>query len=58
MNETGTLRAAHPETFKRFIVKGDSHTIGDFYRKVDGLTVWDWMAAMVNDQPEWKDILQ
>jgi hypothetical protein len=58
MDETGKLRSSHPDTFKRYFIKGASHTIGDFYRAVSGLTVWDWMSALVNDQPEWKDVLQ
>jgi hypothetical protein len=58
LDETDRLKSTYPDVFKRFIVKGESHTIGDFYREIESLTVWDWMTALVNDQPEWKDVLQ
>jgi hypothetical protein len=48
----------HPDTFKRYFIQGDSHCIADFYNQVNGITVWDWLDALVNDRPSWNDILE
>jgi Pectinacetylesterase len=55
---TGQIHQNHPETFKRYFIQGDSHCIADFYNQVNGVTVWDWLDALVNDRPGWKDMLE
>jgi hypothetical protein len=48
----------HPDTFQRYFIQGDSHCIADFYNQVNGVTVWKWLDALVNDRPGWNDILE
>jgi hypothetical protein len=55
---TGEIHERHPQNYKRFLVKGDSHTIVDYYQKVDGVRLWDWIAELVNDDPAWSEHLQ
>jgi hypothetical protein len=55
---TTQIHQNHPGRFKRYLVRGDSHCIADFYNQVDGITVWKWLDALVNDRSGWKDILE
>ena len=55
---TDQIHQNHPDTFKRYFIQGDSHCISDFYNQVNGITVWDWLDALVNDHTSWKDILE
>jgi hypothetical protein len=55
---TGQIHQNNPETFKRYFIQGDSHCIADFYNQVNGVTVWDWFDAFINDRPGWKDMLE
>jgi hypothetical protein len=48
----------HPDTFKRYFIQGNAHCIADFYNQVNGVTLWKWLDAFVNDRPGWDDILQ
>ena len=61
---TGELRAAHPDRYARFLIKGNSHTTyppllpaGPHYT-VDGVSVYDWIDGLVNDDPDWPDLLE
>jgi hypothetical protein len=56
--ETDQLQKDHSDVFNRFLAKGESHTIGDFYRKVNNVTVWDWLTAMLDGSPKWQEVLQ
>jgi hypothetical protein len=55
---TGEIHQNNPTRYQRFIVKGASHCINDYYRNVDGVTVWDWLGSLVQDDPRWADHLQ
>jgi hypothetical protein len=55
---TDQFHKNHPETFKRYFIQGDSHCIADFYNQVHGVTVWEWLDALVNDRSGWNDILE
>jgi hypothetical protein len=55
---TGQFHQDHPDHFKRYFIRGDSHCIADFYNQVNGVTVWSWLKALVNDRPGWDDILE
>jgi hypothetical protein len=55
---TDRFHQNHPGTFKRYFIQGDSHCIADFYNQVHGVTVWEWLDALVNDRPGWNDILE
>ena len=48
LETTNTFHQRYPATFKRYFIKGDSHCIGDYYWKVNGVTVWSWIDALVN----------
>ena len=55
---TSQIHQNHPETFKRYFIKGDSHCIADYYNRVNGVTVWMWLDAFIHDRPSWNDILE
>jgi hypothetical protein len=58
LDETGPLQKDHQDRFKRFFVNGNSHTLGDFHRKVNGISVWDWLTWMITSDPKWQEVLQ
>ncbi len=58
LSTTGEIHQNNPAHYQRFIVKGDSHCINDYYRSIDGVTVWDWLGWLVRDDPRWSDHLQ
>ncbi|HLO28788.1 MAG TPA: pectin acetylesterase-family hydrolase [Anaerolineales bacterium] len=55
---TAQIHQNHPHTFKRYFIQGDSHCIADFYNQVNGVTVWMWLDAFVNDHSGWGEILE
>ena len=55
---TGEIHQDHPASYQRFVVAGKTHCINDYYRSIDGVTVWDWLASLVNDDPRWTEHLQ
>ena len=55
---TTQIHHDHPNTFKRYFIQGDSHCIADFYNQVNGVTVWKWLDAFVNNRTGWDDILE
>ncbi len=55
---TTQIHQNHPDTFKRYFIQGDSHCIADFYNQVNGVTVWMWLDAFINDRPGWDEILE
>jgi hypothetical protein len=58
METTNKISQDHTDTFKRFFIKGESHTIGDYYWSVNHIILWDWMTYLVNDDPRWKENLE
>jgi hypothetical protein len=58
METSSQISNNHPNTFKRYFINGDSHTIGDYYRSDGGEVVWDWITYLVNDDPRWRDVLE
>lgn len=59
---TDDLRSRQPERFQRFFIQGDGHTtlaFPFFYtRAVDGTTVRDWAADLLDDGPQWRDLIE
>jgi hypothetical protein len=55
IREMAEVEAAHPDRLRSLVANGSSHTflIGSTDLEVDGITVIDWVAAMLNDSPEW-----
>jgi Pectinacetylesterase len=62
MNVTGQIKASYPDSVARFFRNGYSHTIemsdegGDY--EIDGISVYDWVSMLVNDDPDWDDLLE
>ena len=55
---TNQIHQNHPDTFKRYFIKGDSHCIADFYNQVNGVTLWMWLEALINDRSSWNEVLE
>jgi len=55
---TGTIHADHPDTFKRYFITGEGHCLDDYSYEVNGVSFWDWVGYLVNDDPRWVDILE
>ena len=53
---TGQIHQDHADTFKRFLIKGDSHTITNYNLSVDGVSIWNWVGYLVNDDSKWADL--
>ena len=57
LSTTDSIREKHPETFKRFFIKGNIHGVPNFYR-VNGISLRNWLEYLVNDSVKWTDILE
>lgn len=62
LDVTGQIKDAYPDRGARFFINGYSHTIymsseGADYQ-VDGVSVYDWIGLLVNDDPAWDDKLE
>jgi len=57
LGTTNMIRENHPLTFKRFFIKGIDHNISNSY-EVNGISIREWLEHLVNDSPQWKDILE
>ena len=59
---TDDIHSRQPERFKRFFIQGESHTVLElppFYTTmVDGTTVRDWTADLLDDGPQWRDLVE
>ncbi len=58
LETTDPLHRNHPDRFKRYLINGEGHCIGDYYTKVNGVSIWSWINNMINDNPKWGDVLQ
>jgi Pectinacetylesterase len=62
MDVTGQIKQEYPERFSRYFIKGRAHTSslliqGPNY-SVDGLSLYEWIGRLVNDDPRWDDVLE
>ncbi|MDP8254721.1 MAG: hypothetical protein P9M14_03145, partial [Candidatus Alcyoniella australis] len=61
---TNLIRRAQPERFKRFLIDGNSHTTYDFLLpggagyQIEGISIFQWIGMLVNDDPSWPDLLE
>ena len=59
---TDDIHSRQPERFKRFFIQGESHTVLElpqFYTTtIDGTTVRDWTADLLDDGPQWQDLVE
>jgi len=58
LNTTDTIHADHSETFRRFLVAGDTHCAGDYSVRLSGVSLWEWIGYLVGDDPRWVDLVQ
>jgi len=58
VDTTEAIREDHPDTFRRYFIVGDTHCLGDYTYSVDGVSFWEWIGYLVNDDNRWIDILQ
>lgn len=62
LDVTGQIKSAYPDSFARFFINGRSHTIlflpqGPNYA-VNGISLYDWVGALVSDDSKWDDELE
>ncbi|CAG0933692.1 hypothetical protein TFLX_03177 [Thermoflexales bacterium] len=55
---TDKIHAEFSDTFKRYFIKGTAHCVPDYFYSVDGVSVRDWIEDLMNDSPEWQDVLE
>jgi hypothetical protein len=55
---TDPIHAQFPKTFERFFINGADHCVWDYTYAVDGVTIQNWILQMVNDDTDWRDILE
>jgi len=63
LNVTGEIHADYPARFKRFFIKGATHTTYGFVppgpnRPIHGTTLFEWIGQLVNEDPAWRDLLE
>lgn len=64
MKVTNEIKTDYPERFARYFIKGGSHTCyapllrGGPKYEVNGLSLYEWIDRLVNDDPAWDDVLE
>ncbi|WP_020530107.1 pectin acetylesterase-family hydrolase [Flexithrix dorotheae] len=58
LSTSDDLNSKYPNQFKRFFINGNSHCVKDRDYQVNGIKYWDWVLAFINEQENWKDILE
>lgn len=57
INTTDSIRERHPDTFKRFFIRGNIHGVPNSYQ-VNGVSLGNWLKYLVNDNEKWVDVLE
>ena len=52
------IHTEFPNTFKCYFVNGTTHCVTGYFYSVDGVRIRDWLEDLVNDSPEWQDVLE
>lgn len=56
------IHSKYPARFNRFLINGTSHCVGEvaenYLYSVGGVTIVEWLTALVNDDPDWPDVLE
>lgn len=61
---TDDIHFENPSRFNRFFVTGNSHTSYEFLfpqgpeYQINGVSMYDWIDMLVNDDPAWPDLLE
>jgi hypothetical protein len=58
LRTTESIREDHPNSFKRYFIDSDVHCLDDYSYEVNGVSFWDWIGYLVNDDPRWVDNLE
>ena len=58
LDTTSKIKTSHPKTFQRFMVKGEIHCATDYSYPIKGISFWDWITWMLEDDPRWVDLLE
>lgn len=58
LDVTGEIHRNFPDCFKRFLIQQEMHCVKDYTYTVQGISIWNWLNALVNNDPGWKDILE
>lgn len=58
LKTSGDLASRYPGQFKRYFVNGNTHCIEDRNIEVNDIKYWDWILSLINDDANWKDVLE
>jgi len=62
MRVTNDIKRSHSDRFSRFFVKGNCHTSlflpGGPEYEVQGVSYYEWIGQLVNEDPAWRDYLE
>jgi hypothetical protein len=58
LDTTEAIRAEHPDTFRRYLISGDTHCPDDYSDRLEGVSLWDWIRYLVTDDPRWTDLVE
>jgi hypothetical protein len=57
-----SIHELYPSRFKRFLINSDTHCVNELTERylytVNGITIVKWLDHLINDSPEWQDILE
>ena len=58
LSTTSEIHAAHPDTFQRFFIQGEEHCLADYAYSVEGISFWEWVGYLIDESPQWLDLVE
>jgi hypothetical protein len=58
LSTTNEIHATYPETFKRYFIQGSAHCVTDYNRQLEGVSIFDWIAALIQEKTDWVEVLE
>jgi Pectinacetylesterase len=58
LSTTNEIHADNTDTFNRYFIAGNRHCMDDYLYEVNGISFWDWITYLVNEDPRWSDMLE
>jgi len=58
LETTASIHKDYPGVFQRYLIEGDAHCILNYSYTVNGISIWEWIRYMVNNDSRWTDILE